>query len=481
MNARSNDRPISVASNITSFFLGAVVTAIASHYYNNASSSKKNKNRPYHEKQKHFITEEIRTEQLSRNTLYFGENGMEYITQASVLVVGLGGVGSHACHMLARGGIRYLRLVDFDQVTLSSLNRHATATLDEVGIPKVIAMKLFLEKVCPDPNFLQIDARVQMYTGDPLKDGDLMVSPFEKPWDFVVDAIDDVTTKALLIEHCIRRGIRVISCMGAGGKSDITRVHISDLRYASHDPLATKMRLSLKRIFKNENDRFLDDMDKLAVVYSSEKVVAKLAALTEEQLIQGINNFGAMDNMRIRVIPVLGTMPAIMGQSLAAFVLCHLGKKPFTPLMGERVGRTVRHRLFQHFKNRESAMRRNIESKFSSQISEKMNEDRQDSLILGGTWIGPVQIDADDVEYILSEVWRNRCAVTGDLSSPLELVRWDHSQPSDCQNVVVLAPKARQEFDELFDQTGDGRNSVNSDIRSRIDFRLRSLRIELRS
>lgn len=304
------------------------MTAVAGYLYTSRSLPKKNTLN--NKKQKLFITEEIRSEQLSRNTLFFGEDGMESITQAAVLVVGLGGVGSHAAHMLARAGIGYLRLVDFDQVTLSSLNRHATATLDDVGIPKVTAMKLYLERICPDSNLLQIDARVQMYTGDPLKDGDLVDSPFEKPWDFVIDAIDDVTTKALLLEYCIRNGIRVISCMGAGGKSDITRVHISDLRYASSDPLATKMRVTLKRIFKDESDQFLDDMDKLAVIYSSEKAVAKLADLTDEQRRQGIHNFGAMDNMRIRVIPVLGTMPAIMGQSLAAFVLCILGKKPFT-------------------------------------------------------------------------------------------------------------------------------------------------------
>jgi tRNA A37 threonylcarbamoyladenosine dehydratase len=71
-------------------------------------------------------------------------------------------------------------------------------------------MKRFLERICPDNNLLHIDARVQMYSGDILKDGDLMESPFGRPWDFVVDAIDDVTTKALLLEHCIRQGIRVI-------------------------------------------------------------------------------------------------------------------------------------------------------------------------------------------------------------------------------------------------------------------------------
>ena len=113
---------------------------------------------------------EIREEQLSRNGLYFGEEGMRGISSALVAVIGLGGVGSHCAHMLARSGVGYLRFVDFDQVTLSSLNRHACATLEDVGTPKVVAMQRFLEKICPDRNYMQIDSRVQMYTGNPSKE-----------------------------------------------------------------------------------------------------------------------------------------------------------------------------------------------------------------------------------------------------------------------------------------------------------------------
>ncbi len=250
----------------------------------------------------------MRSEQLSRNELYFGEDGMSSIINASVLVVGLGGVGSHTAHMLARAGVSYLRLIDFDQVTLSSLNRHACATLEDVGIPKVECLRTFLGKVCGD--CCEIDARVQMYTGDKHKDGNLVDHPVEgKKWDIVIDAIDDVPTKAKLVSHCVRNNIRVISCMGAGGKSDMTRLHISDLRTASRDPLATKLRQTLRKQLKNDPDvtdeSYLSDVDKVAVIYSSEKVVCKLADLTESQK-QEPHKFGAVENMRVRVIPVLG-------------------------------------------------------------------------------------------------------------------------------------------------------------------------------
>ena len=456
---------------------------------------------------------EIRDEQLSRNALYFGEEGMRDISSARVAVIGLGGVGSHCAHMLARSGIGYLRFVDFDQVTLSSLNRHACATLEDVGTPKVVAMQRFLEKICPDRNFLQIDSRVQMYTGNPSKDGDLL----DGKWDLIIDCIDDIPTKVNLLVHCVKNGIRVISCMGAGGKSDFTRLHVSDLRSATRDPLASKLRTSLKRKLKNDDtikdESYLDDADKISIIYSSEKTVVKLADFTEEQKKEGVSNFGAIDNMRVRVLPVLGTMPAIMGQSLAALALCELGKKPFSPVAGERIGRNVRNRLLQHYKRRDKKFRDSLEEKEggttlpkaeveskntegesnaneTSKKKEKSskgkkgneinpNDDWRPACMINGTWVGPSQIDHDDVEYLLAEVWRNRCAVNGDrLGTVLELVRWDISKPSDSSNLVLMGQKALQKFDEAYAQRGDGRESIPADVRKKIEARLASTKVD---
>jgi len=184
------------------------------------------------------LPQEIRSEMLSRNSLYFSSpsdrgspSGMARIESSSVLVVGLGGVGSHTAHMLARAGVRYLRLVDFDQVTLSSLNRHAVATLKDVGLPKATVLCNYLREICPDENRLVLHPIVKMFTGEKEKDGSMLDDP-PGGWDMVIDAIDDVPTKANLIAHFAKKGVRVISCMGAGGKADPTRVHISDLRSA---------------------------------------------------------------------------------------------------------------------------------------------------------------------------------------------------------------------------------------------------------
>ncbi|CAB9509451.1 threonylcarbamoyladenosine dehydratase [Seminavis robusta] len=425
---------------------------------------------------------EIRDEQLSRHTLYFGEEGMDRLKNSSILVVGVGGVGSHVAHMLGRAGVGHLRLIDFDQVTVSSLNRHACATLADVGIPKVTCMKDFLEKICPDPKHLRVEAMAEMYTQE---NGErLLQLPHDttkQQWDLVIDAIDDVPTKAALLAHCLQNNIRVYSCMGAGGKSDVTRLHISDLRTAAKDPLASKLRQSMKRILKTQQTStsgvdgsdYLENMEKLAIIYSSEKPVVKLADFTPEQKAQGVHTFGAVDGMRIRVLPVLGTMPAVMGQTLAAMALCELGGKPMSPVTGERLGKNVRNRMYQHLKRREERITKDVvsSSNNNSNSLDAANLPPQ-GVLVDGTWIGPLKIDQDDMSYLM-EVWRNRCAVTGDrLGNVLELVRWDKSKPTLCNNLVLMGVAALKKFDDI------GKDSIPQEVQQVIEKRLASCNID---
>jgi len=453
----------SVASKsvISAFLVGSAVTLTFITFWNRRKKTACIKN---DEGSTRRIPAELREEQLSRHTLYFGEDGMKTLRNSKIVVVGVGGVGSHTAHMLARAGVGHIRLIDFDQVTLSSLNRHACATLNDVGTPKATCLKYFCEKICPDPRYLFVEAIVQMYTeknGEKLLDG--------HDWDMVIDAIDDVPTKASLVAQCIDKGIRVLSCMGAGGKSDITRLHIADLRTATRDPLATKLRQSLKRIIKNDTT-YLEDMEKLTIVYSSEKTVVKLADFTDEQKAEGVHKFGAVDGMRIRILPVLGTMPAVMGQTLAAIALCELGNKRFSPVAGERLNRNTRNRLLQHLKRREVKIRESIELTTNAKPVDK--EEERKGRVLNGTWVGPVQINTDDVEYLL-EIWRNRCGVTCDrLGTVLELTRWDLSKPSVCQNLVLMGVKAIKKFDEC------GKDGLSIDIQQTIKKRLQSCRVD---
>ncbi|KAL3794000.1 hypothetical protein ACHAW5_006737 [Stephanodiscus triporus] len=373
--------------------------------------------------------------------------------------------------MLARSGVGYIRLVDFDMVTLSSLNRHAVATLSDVGLPKATVLADRLRRICPDANVLRLDPVVRMYTGDADKDGDVLAS---------------------LIAHFAREGVRVLSCMGAGGKADPTRVHVSDLRSASRDPLAAAVRQRLRHLGKKEanasgsritngsgiaNGGWLgcvDDVSRLAVVYSSEKVVAGLADVTAEQRDGGVHNFGAVDGMRVRVLPVLGTMPAIMGQALAAVALCELGGKPFSPVGAERVGRNVRHRLYQHLKVRERKLEERLRPTTVAD-DPAASEDDGDRYASDGTYVGPIRIDPDDVEYLMAELWKNQCAISGErLGTTLELYRWDMRRPATPNNLVLMCARSAKKFEEDFERLGDGRDGLDADVRRRVEARLRT-------
>jgi len=173
---------------------------------------------------------DIILEQLARTKVFLGEEGLKKVRKSFVIIVGCGGVGSWVATMLLRSGVGKIRLVDFDQVTLSSLNRHAVATLADVGTPKVQALRKRLEQVAP---WVEIDARNELWE---MEDGAALLAG--EP-TFVVDAIDDTQTKVDLLFYCKTHNIPIISSMGAGCKSDPTRVYgpkplISALVFIDH-------------------------------------------------------------------------------------------------------------------------------------------------------------------------------------------------------------------------------------------------------
>ncbi|CBQ69602.1 conserved hypothetical protein [Sporisorium reilianum SRZ2] len=183
--------------------------------------------------------ESLIREQLSRNYSFLGEEGMTAIRNSFVIVVGAGGVGSWAALMLLRSGVSKLRLIDFDQVSLSSLNRHACATLEDVGRPKVVCCAEKFAQIAP---WAKLEAWVELFRGDEAERL-LGGSP-----TYVVDAIDNIDTKVELLRFCAERKIKVISSMGAGAKSDPSRIQISDISVTSEDPLARSVRRRLRAL-----------------------------------------------------------------------------------------------------------------------------------------------------------------------------------------------------------------------------------------
>ncbi len=175
------------------------------------------------------------TAQFDRTAALIGESGLQTLRQKKVAVFGLGGVGSFAAEALARAGIGSLLLVDKDVIEESNLNRQLYALRSTVGQPKVEAARARCLDINPA---LRIDARQEFY----LSAGQIDISDC----DYVVDAIDNVTAKLLLIEDAKKQNIPIIVCLGTGNQLDNTRFQIADIAQTSVCPLAKVMRRELK-------------------------------------------------------------------------------------------------------------------------------------------------------------------------------------------------------------------------------------------
>ena len=165
---------------------------------------------------------------------------MERLRAAHVAVIGVGGVGSWTVEALARSGIGRLTLIDADEVCVSNVNRQLPALDGKIGIAKVDALAKRMHAINPE---LSIEAKQDFFTAETAND--LLTVKF----DFVVDAIDTLANKALLIAECRKRGLPVITSGGAGGRKDGTSVRVADLAQASHDPLLQKLRKKLRAEF----------------------------------------------------------------------------------------------------------------------------------------------------------------------------------------------------------------------------------------
>lgn len=191
-----------------------------------------------------------------RSLPLFGEEGLSRLKEKKVAIVGLGGVGGHAAEALCRAGVGTLYLIDGDEFTLSNLNRQRFATMSSLGKNKAEIVASALKDIRPTGEFIAIPRFVDPENMDEF--------PF-LDCDYVVDAIDQVTSKIALIIYCIERDIPILSSMGTGNKMDPTKLRIADLSETEMDPLAKKMRRELRK-------RGITELD---VVFSSEKSPSK--------------------------------------------------------------------------------------------------------------------------------------------------------------------------------------------------------------
>lgn len=230
-----------------------------------------------------------------RTGLLFGEEKIQRMAGAHVLVVGLGGVGAYAAEMICRAGVGQLTIVDADTVQPTNINRQLPALHSTVNREKAEVLAERFRDINPEIKLTVLPVF--------LKDENIPELLDAAKYDFIVDAIDTLSPKCFLIYHALKRNIKIVSSMGAGAKSDITQVRFADIRDTYHCGLSKAVR---KRLQKMGVKR------KLPVVFSTEQANPAAVILTEDE------------QNKKSTCGTVSYMPAVFGCYLAEYVIKRL-------------------------------------------------------------------------------------------------------------------------------------------------------------
>ena len=192
-----------------------------------------------------------------RTAMLIGEDGIDKLKNSSVLLFGVGGVGSFTAEALARAGVGHIGICDNDTVSVSNINRQLVALNSTVGKLKVDVMR---ERIADINHDIKVTVYSCFYSAETA--GDFCFEDY----DYIIDAIDTVTSKLLIIKTAKEKNIPVISCMGTGNKLDPTALTVTDIKKTSGCPLARVMRRELKNLGINS----------LKVVFSTEQPIKPL-------------------------------------------------------------------------------------------------------------------------------------------------------------------------------------------------------------
>jgi tRNA A37 threonylcarbamoyladenosine dehydratase len=173
-----------------------------------------------------------------------GDPVMEKLFQTHVMIVGVGGVGSFAAEAIARSGVGKITVVDFDEICITNFNRQLHSLQGLVGEKKAPVMVERLKKINPQASVLSIPKFYNARLSEEIFNE--AASFHNKKPDYVIDAIDSVTSKCHLLAYCRDQGIRAITSTGSGGKLDPTRIKVADLADTVMDPLAKAIRKMLR-------------------------------------------------------------------------------------------------------------------------------------------------------------------------------------------------------------------------------------------
>ncbi|WP_159472260.1 ThiF family adenylyltransferase [Chryseobacterium sp. 18068] len=235
---------------------------------------------------------------LERTELLIKEKGVEKLNKAAVLVVGLGGVGSFAAEFLARAGVGKMTIVDGDTVDITNINRQLPALHSTVGKHKVDVVSERLMDINPNLELVKVNEFLNPERMAEILDGG--------NFDYILDCIDSVTPKVSLIIAARRRKIKIVSSMGAGGKSDPSKVIVRDISKTQHCHLAREVRKRLKK----------EKIDKgIRCVFSDE--------IQDEDSLKMTDG----SNYKRSFYGTISFLPAIFGLYAASEVINHLLKK----------------------------------------------------------------------------------------------------------------------------------------------------------
>jgi len=190
----------------------------------------------------------------------FGREGLERLRRASVCVVGVGGVGSWTVEALARSGLGAIAMIDLDDVCITNTNRQLPAVEGQIGRPKVDALA---ERILAINPACRVEPVAQYFTA---ATAERLLAP---KYDFVVDAIDKISSKCLLIASCRERGLPVITVGGAGGKRSGEGIRVADLAFSVQDELLRQVRKKLRKDYGFPRNR--EEAFGVPCVYSPEK------------------------------------------------------------------------------------------------------------------------------------------------------------------------------------------------------------------
>lgn len=210
---------------------------------------------------------------LDRQISLIGKENNEKIAGAKIALFGVGGVGSYVLEMFLRNGIRNILLCDFDIVDETNINRQLVAYNDTIGKKKVDVAKKRAKRINEKVEMITYDEKV---SEDNIYD---MLNDFNP--DYIIDCIDDVDAKITIMKYAYENNIKCISSMGAGNRTRVDMIEVTDIFNTTYCPLAKKIR----KILKKEN------IKKQLVVYSKEqpKISKKITSIAEVPAVFGIN------------------------------------------------------------------------------------------------------------------------------------------------------------------------------------------------